>query len=163
MTEDSPKAQGALETEVRDLHLKEEGSDTEMDTIPEAAAAAAKKERSVSFMEPGAGTPSDTKRSSVSPVKAQRANDSPAPKTEDEEVLGGDVTLKQEPGKPPKLSRSTSHKVEKRPPQLFLDYPDATGDATKSFSVITDCTYVPKDLGTTDVVLDCDCSEEWGK
>lgn len=161
MAEESTKAQGALESEVRELHLKEEGSDTEMDNIPEAAGA--KAERSVSFMEPGAGTPLGTKRSSLSPVKREGATHSPAPKDEDEEVLGGDVTLKQEPGKPPKLSRSTSHKVEKRAPQLFLDYPDATGDATKSFSVITDCTYVPKDLGTTDVVLDCDCSEEWGK
>ena len=156
----SSREHGALEADVRDLNLKEEGSDTEMDNVPEAAIV--KKERSVSMMEPGAGTPVGTKKASRSPGKMEAVSRLPVLKTEEEEIVGGEVTLKQEPGKQPKLSRTTSHKVEKRAPQLFLEYPDATADATKTFTVLTDCSYTPKDLGTTDVVLDCDCSEEWG-
>ena len=103
------------------------------------------------------------KRPSRSPVKSQSVTQSPMPKVEKEELIGGDVTLKQEPGKAPKLSRSTSHKVEKRPPPLFTDYPDATADATKTFQVIPDCTYANKYLGSTDPALECDCAEEWGE
>ena len=161
MADESPRAQAALEADVRDLKLKEEVSDTGMDNVPETAVA--KHERSVSILEPGNSTPSGTNISTLSPAKRESASRSPAPKAERDQVLGGDVTLKQEPGKPPKLSRSASHKIERRQPQLFLDYPDATADAKKTFSVLTDCTYVPKDLGSTDVVLDCDCAEEWGE
>ena len=87
---------------------------------------------------------------------------SPAVKS-DEEVVGGDIELKLEPGKPPKLQRKSSHKVERRPPPLFFDYEDMTAAATSTFGVITECNYANKYLGTTEHALECDCAEEWGK
>ncbi|KAF2858488.1 SET domain-containing protein, partial [Piedraia hortae CBS 480.64] len=80
---------------------------------------------------------------------------------ENGETVGGEVTLKLEPGKPPKLARTTSHRVEKRAPALFLDYEDKTDEARQSFGVIAECTYAAKYLGTTESALECDCSEEW--
>ncbi|RMX77507.1 hypothetical protein D0868_16606, partial [Hortaea werneckii] len=79
----------------------------------------------------------------------------------DPETVGGEVTLKLEPGKPPKLARTTSRKVERRPPPLFFDHEDKTGEATSSFTVMSECTYANKYLGTTEHALECDCAEEW--
>lgn len=148
-----------LESEVRDLRLKEEDTDTDMDST--AAPASVKDEASA----PGSGvaTPIALKRSSRSPTKMQSTNDSPAVKPDEQETIGGDVTLKLEPGKPPKLSRSVSHKVEKRPPQLFLESEDKTAEAVSTFELLPVCTYANKFLGTTEPALECDCSEEWGK
>lgn len=160
MAEDSDidKQEGKLELVVREMHLKEEELDADMDTVPEAGL----KERSASH-NANEGTPMSTKRSSRSPNVPQDKVTSPTPKSEGEELLGGDVTLKQDPGKPPKLSRTTSRKVERRPPPMFDDYKDSTAEATSSFEVITACTYANKHLGTTDPALECDCAEEWGK
>ncbi|KAK5046970.1 histone methyltransferase set2, partial [Cryomyces antarcticus] len=82
-------------------------------------------------------------------------------KGEREEIIGGDITLKLELGKAPKLARTTSHKVVTRPPQLFSDLPDATSEATRSFQRIPDCIYGAKYLGSTEPALECDCTEEW--
>lgn len=79
-----------------------------------------------------------------------------------EEIVGGDITLKMEPGKAPKLSRRASKKVVWGPAPLYLDLPDSTEDAKKTFSVLKECTYANKSLGATDHALECDCSEEWG-
>lgn len=79
------------------------------------------------------------------------------------ERIGGDITVKMEPGQPPKLSRSTSHKVIPRAPPLFNHLPDATEEATSSFQVIDACTYTNKWMGYTEHGMECDCSEEWGK
>lgn len=147
-----------LASEVRDLHLKEEDRDADMDTLP---AAELKSERSAS-RDAETGTPMSIKRSSRSPVEP-KGSQSPAPKSEHEDLVGGDVTLKQEPGKPPKLSRTTSRKVERRPPPMFNDYKDSTSEATSTFQVITECSYANKNLGSTDPALECDCAEEWGK
>lgn len=148
-----------LESEVRGMKLKEEDADTDMngDDSPPMV----KEESSA----PGSGvaTPTALKRSSRSPIKMQSTVNSPAVKSDDQETIGGDVTLKLEPGKPPKLSRSVSHKVEKRPPQLFLEYEDKTAEATSTFDILPVCTYANKYLGTTEHALECDCSEEWGK
>lgn len=150
---------------LQDMHLKEEESDGDvnMDTI--AVAEAVKKERSASVSggATGNGTPSSIKRLSRSPTKASDMAQSPAVKGEEEDTIGGGVTLKLEPGKPPKLSRTTTQKVEKRPPQLFDEYPDMTGEATSMFTVLPECTYANKYLGTTEHALECDCAEEWGK
>ena len=80
-----------------------------------------------------------------------------------EEVLGGEITLKMEPGKAPKLSRTASHKIVSRPPTLYHDLPDSTAEAKDTFSVLPECTYANKNIGTTEHALECDCSEEWGK
>lgn len=155
--------EGKLESEVREMHLKEEArdaDDADMDTVPEAGV---KQERSGS----GSGDdsqPARAQKASRSPLKSQSAEQSPMSKDEeDEDLVGGEVTLKQEPGKPPRLARSTSHKVERRPPPLFTDYADSTTEATSTFQVIPDCLYANKYLGATDPALECDCAEEWGK
>jgi histone-lysine N-methyltransferase SETD2 len=104
-----------------------------------------------------------SRSASRSPVK-QLPSQTPSPGNSDkEEVLGGDITLKMEPGKAPKLSRTASQKVVSRPPPLYLDLPDSTEEAKSTFAVLPECTYGNKYLGTTEHALECDCSEEWGK
>jgi len=152
------KQERRLASEVQDMHLKEEDRDADMDTLP---ATELKSERSTSH-DVDVGTPMSTKRSSNSPVESKEAQLADT-KSEDEELVGGEVTLKQEPGKPPKLSRTTSRKVERRPPPMFNDYKDSTSEATSTFQVITECSYANKNLGSTDPALECDCAEEWGK
>lgn len=139
--------------------MKEEDTDADMDS--DAPPAFVKDEASAPGS--GAATPTAGKRPSRSPAKPQSAANSPAVKLDGQETIGGDVTLKLEPGKPPKLSRSVSHRVEKRPPQLYHDYEDKTPEATSSFELLKECTYANKYLGTTEHALECDCIEEWGK
>lgn len=95
-------------------------------------------------------------------TEASNTPRSPATKIEREDTVGGDITVKIEPGQAPKLSRTSSKKIMSKPPQLFLDLPDATSDASNTFEPIADCHYANKYLGTTDHALECDCSEEWG-
>jgi hypothetical protein len=148
------KQERRLASEVQGLHLKEEDRDADMDTLP---AAELKSERSASH-DVEAGTPMSIKRSSHSPVESKEPQSADI-KSDNEDL----VTLKQEPGKPPKLSRTTSRKVERRPPPMFNDYKDSTSEATSTFQVITECSYANKNLGSTDPALECDCAEEWGK
>ncbi|KAK0919789.1 histone methyltransferase set2 [Friedmanniomyces endolithicus] len=154
--------QEAVES-LRGMHLKEELSeeDADMDTI--AVAGSTKSEGFASASDTGTGnaTPTNTKRQSRSPVKVGSMARSPALTNGHEETLGGGVTLKLEPGKPPKLARTTSTKVIRRPPPLFSDYEDKTAEATSVFTVIPECTYANKHLGTTETALECDCAEEW--
>lgn len=145
------------------MKLKEEDTDVDMDTVAPADPLEEDASASASGVGSGAGTPSGMKRQSRSPTKRESALNSPALKPEQEETIGAEVTLKLEPGKPPKLARSTSHKVEKRPPPRFLDYEDSTPEARSTFSTIQECTYANKYLGTTEHALECDCAEEWGK
>lgn len=91
--------------------------------------------------------------------KQHSAAQSPAVR---EETVGGDLTVKVEPGKAPKLSRTMSHKIVTGPRQLFNDLPDSTDEATSTFDVLPDCTYGARHLGTTEQALECDCAEEWG-
>ena len=81
-----------------------------------------------------------------------------------EEIIGGEVIVKQEPGQPPKLSRSTSHKIISRPPPLFYNCPDKTKEAQDTFQLTSECSYTSKHIGSTEHdSMDCDCAEEWGK
>ncbi|EGD92716.1 histone-lysine N-methyltransferase [Trichophyton tonsurans CBS 112818] len=80
---------------------------------------------------------------------------------ESEEKVGGDITVKQEPGQPPKLARSATKKVVPRKPQMFDHLPDSTAEATSLFQVIDACTYSNKNMGYTDHAMECDCAEEW--
>lgn len=80
-----------------------------------------------------------------------------------EEKVGGDIVLKQEPGQPPKLSRSSSQKIVSRPPQLFSHLPDSTEDAKATFTQIEECLYANKYMGITEHAMECECAEEWGK
>lgn len=147
---------------VEDMNLKEEDEDVDMESIRVAEPAAQGSEEAAVAGTPrrlGTNTP---KRQSRSPAKKEEAAQSPTVK-DDEEMLGGDVTLKLEPGRPPKLQRTTSRKVERRPPPLFFEYEDKTDEATSTFSLLQHCTYANKYLGTTESALECDCAEEWGK
>jgi histone-lysine N-methyltransferase SETD2 len=123
-----------------------------------------------------ASTPANACSSSSSPspaIKTPSRSDSPLMKMEagsDEKMsdikissIGGDITLKLEPGKPPKLARSSSQKVIARPPQLFSHLPDSVNEARQTFEVINDCIYGSKYMGHTEHAMECDCSEEWGK
>jgi len=96
------------------------------------------------------------------PRKMSSTLHSPAPKTDSEATAASDIMVKLEPGKPPKLSKS-SKKISTRPVQLFSHLPDATSEAQQSFTVLSECNYARKDLGTTDAAYECDCTEAWGE
>jgi len=126
----------------------------------------------VKVEDPGGHTPTPmymparlkSRSKSQSPFKPLPSDASSSPDDADaHEVLGGEITLKMEPGKAPKLSRTATHKIASRPATLFLDVPDATAEAISTFEVLPECTYANKHLGTTDHALECDCTEEWGK
>ena len=103
----------------------------------------------------------------VSPVKESASTESsPQPfkmESPEKQVLGGEITVKLEPGKPPKLARTPMQKVTARPIPLFDEYPDKTQEAIGVFQVIPECSYSSKYLGSTEHAMDCDCAEEWGK
>ena len=114
----------------------------------------------------GAPSPLDTaiKSTSHSPVKSRYVSQSPPEeKSEHEEIIGGEITVKMEPGQPPKLARTSSQKVIARSTPLFDNLPDTTMDAKKTFQVIAQCIYAAKYLGSTEHAMECDCAEEWGK
>ena len=120
------------------------------------------------FAESQGSTPRDVKMESASqsPVRRTSLTQSPEePLAKREQVVGGEVTLKMEPGQPPKLSRNLSHKMVAGPLQLFNDAPDRTEEARSSFQVLSACSYSSKYIGSSKVEedLECDCSEEWGK
>lgn len=108
-----------------------------------------------------ARTPS-SKASTQSPVKTSHSPHSPDI-YKGEEMVGGKVTLKMEPGQPPKLARSSSQKITSRPLQLFTDYDNKTEEAKAVFETIPTCVYSSRFMGATEHGMDCDCSEEWGK
>ena len=113
----------------------------------------------------GTNTPKSftRKSSSSSPVKSLKSTPSPDMDAEKkEEIVGGEITVKLEPGKPPKLSRSSSQKITSRPAPLFDEYPDHTDEAKSAFQVIPECIYSNKFIGSTEHGMECDCADEWG-
>ncbi len=112
-------------------------------------------------------SPRDTrmKSSSQSPIKTDKPTKSPSTGIEKhEEIVGGEITVKLEPGHPPKLARSSSHKIVSKPPPLFHDHPSKTDESKKTFHVLEQCSYTSKYIGSTEHgSMDCDCAEEWGK
>ncbi|PGH06473.1 histone-lysine N-methyltransferase, H3 lysine-36 specific [Polytolypa hystricis UAMH7299] len=87
---------------------------------------------------------------------------SPASKNEDaEEKVAGSITVKLEPGQPPKLTRTSSQKFPPRPVQMFDHLPDKSTEATATFQVMEACTYANKYMGYTEHGMECDCAEEW--
>jgi hypothetical protein len=105
----------------------------------------------------------DSRTSSRSPLppKKESSPNSDAPDPMKENI--GEIVLKQEPGQPPKLSRSSSQKVASRPPPLYTHLPDSTQDALATFEQIPGCIYANKYMGYTEHAMECDCAEEWGK
>lgn len=152
-----------VEEGIKDMKIKNE--DSSSDEEPLGTIHVREFERS-SFHHSGASSPSNmTVNSAAKPSKkSQSASQSPVKLTgEHEEIMGGDITLKQEPGQPPKLTRTASHKVMARMPPLFDHYEDKTQEATDIFQVISQCSYSAKYLGSTEHAMECDCAEEWGK
>lgn len=96
-----------------------------------------------------------------SPATFESGSQTPVEKMES--TVAGEITVKLEPGKPPKLSRNASQKVISRPPPLFTDEPDMYDEATKTFEVLPTCTYAAKWLGSTEHAMECDCREAWGE
>lgn len=162
MSDTDSEKTAKLEPELRDMKIEESAT-------PEAAGG--KVDKTQVKAEDGFGRvptpPSLPPRSKSlskpqSPVK-QDSSEASSPNADAHEVLGGEITLKMEPGKAPKLSRTASQKIVSRRPPLYLDLPDATEEAKATFVVLPECTYANKYLGTTEHALECDCSEEWGK
>ena len=131
---------------------------------------------SVKMESPSAASSNGNRNDAVKSELSERTSRSPLPQktsagTDDvdmkdrtrEEKVGGDIVVKQEPGQPPKLSRSSSQKVVPRPPQLFSHLPDSTEDALATFEQIEACWYANKYMGYTEHAMECDCAEEWGK
>lgn len=149
-----------LEAGVEELHLhnghtKRDRGRSRTDEIKEESASSS------------GHSPQDTSMNSASqsPIKHSKLSQSPHTGSEThEEVVGGDVTVKQEPGQPPKLARSSSQKIVSRPPPLFDDYADKTEEARGTFQLLSECAYSSKYIGSTEHgSMDCDCAEEWGK
>ena len=90
------------------------------------------------------------------------SSSSHGPREPDSEMMGGDISIKVEPGQTmPKLVRSSAQEVKSRQCSLFHHLPDATAEATATFKLITECTYSTKYLGDTEHAMECDCAEEW--
>lgn len=102
-------------------------------------------------------SPAGLPKTSQSPIASDMS------RSEHEEVVGGQITVKLEPGHPPKLARSSSQKIRTKPSLLFDDYPSRTKEAQSQFDVIQACIYGSKYMGSTEHGMDCDCTEEWGK
>lgn len=160
MATDSPPISPDMDESIQDLTIKSEESDNDLNTTPSPNFHHSPTDHNSDEDMPS--SKSMSKRNS-----GRRSSTYNMPKRESpvkEETLGGDITVKNEPGKPVKLSRSASHKVLKRNLPLFNDLPSKTAEATSIFQVIQDCTYQNKNLGLTDDdSFECECSQEWGK
>ncbi|KAK5556802.1 histone methyltransferase set2 [Exophiala xenobiotica] len=66
----------------------------------------------------------------------------------------------KEPSKPARSSRTAS-KLPPRIAPILTHLPDATTEASSTFTVLDACTYQNKYLGFSEHALDCDCVEEW--
>lgn len=154
-----PTPPGRVTKTLKEMKLENGMSDEEefLDTIvfDEKKPSRHSRTNSVSPME------MDTKSFNHSP---DDGNSSPASlKGEQEDTIGGEISVKMEPGQPLKLSRTSTQKVKSRAPPLFDHLADATAEATSLFQVMESCTYAAKYLGDTEHAMECDCPEEWGK
>lgn len=162
MSNNGPAASPAqIEPELREMKI-EEGTQSELESADRI-----KLEYSLgtSVTPKDGASPSHKLKSTSrtqSPAKMESRSQSPADESRHEEVVGGDIALKQERGKAPKLSRTASEKMVHREPPLYLDVADSTSEATSSFQLIEDCIYSNKWLGFTEQALECDCAVEWG-
>lgn len=161
---DADSKASRLEPEVRDMKLEPDtpAEDGDADVVKQSVEEDGKGRVAVTpnghAASPGQAAASRTQ----TPIKSERSSGSPGQASEREEILGGDITVKMEPGKGPKLARSTSQKVVSRPPPLYLDHENKTEEAKETFDVIESCTYGNKSMGQTEHALECDCAEEWG-
>jgi len=148
------------EPDVRDMKIEDE---IRVASIHDVAPAETSRHASISERDDRTPFSRQTSKYAESPRKPSSSTQSPAPKAQKEEMVGGDILVKMEPGDAPKLTRKQSQKVPARPKQLLTYLEDATPEATKSFEILHDCHYAAKYMGYTEPPLECDCSEEWGK
>ena len=155
-----PKKEKVIEAGIEEMHLENGTGDRKMGHLHMDVL---KQESD------GSTTPSPLidgcNSASQSPMKQEKSSHSPegSPPSH-EEVIGGDVTLKMDPGQPPKLARSTSQKVVAGPPKLFNDAASKTDEARKTFQTLHECIYSSKWIGSTEHdSMECECAEEWGK
>jgi hypothetical protein len=95
-------------------------------------------------------------RTSRSPLPKKE----PSPTSDTSGNMKDSLEIKQESQRP-KLSRSSSQ--VSRPPPLYTHLPDSTQDALATFEQIPSCIYANKYMGYTELAMECDCAEEWGK
>ena len=150
-----------LEVEVREMEIKSESPTGQGIREAQEELIGVKQESDTAHSSPSKQAVK-SRSSSQSPVKERGSAHSPQVKSDSEETIGGEITVKVEPGQAPKLSRKSSQKVVQRPPQLYSNLEDKTGEAEGTFDVIRECTYANKYIGTTDHALECECQEEWG-
>lgn len=172
-----PKQELADEETLIEVKAEVSVDDELADELSNARVAAIKQETSAS--------PSDCPSPSATKIKSSRSSsastssssrplaadrDGLTAKIEPTEANGHHSTstspVKTEPkevSKPAKAPRTTASKLPPRVAPLLDHLPDATKEATSTFTVIDACTYQNKYLGFSDHALDCDCSEEWGE
>lgn len=162
--DEEPKPEAVADA-VTDMKLERNGStddvNVNIDTIPPAASPSAK----TNGLAPDSRRSSQDSRSAKSESPSQhssRVRDEDN-ENDEEQKVGGEITVKLEPGQPPKLARSSSHKVEPRSPPLLDHLPDSTAEVTSKFELMDACTYSNKYMGYTEHAMDCDCTEEWGE
>ncbi|KAL1306579.1 hypothetical protein AAFC00_005263 [Neodothiora populina] len=151
----------SLTSEVKEMSMDDNKGST---PIRESRSASAKGEsRWPSDFSGGSPSLNKIKRVSESPVGSSNASASPVvkPDPDDVETIGGEMTVKVEPGKAPKLSRKMSQKVIAKPPTTWMHLEDATEEAKSAFEILEDCHYSSKSIGSTEQALECDCAEEW--
>ncbi|KAK8247197.1 hypothetical protein HDK90DRAFT_35533 [Phyllosticta capitalensis] len=158
---DTDRQAAQLEPEVRDMKLEPE-SPADDGTAHVQGELETDKQEQASPADDSASPPKSAMKSSPqTPAKMESGNQTPAESLEGKEVVGGDITVKVEPGKAPKLARSSSQRIEKKPPPLFLDHEDKTQESITTFGLLEECTYGNKYMGSTEHALECDCAEEW--
>ena len=161
-----------VEEAIEDLKIKSESSDEEEATItlsdPKCNTASAELESPLSDDMPGKRIPMKKTSKIHTPKTPQPSATPKTPKVEmdqaREELIGGEITVKLEEGKPPKLARNSTKKIAAAPVVTFDDLPNKTDEATQGFDVIRDNIYANKSIGRTDEdIYECECEEEWGK
>jgi [histone H3]-lysine36 N-trimethyltransferase len=158
-------SQPKVEEAIEDLKIKSEASDDDTSVSTPLMPHHSPSPGNLNLEEE---TMSKNKKPAPRPSKFSRTPTSKpqTPKSQNamhEEIIGGDISVKSEPGKPTKLARSSSQKIIKKGATLFDHLADKTEQATKSFQVIDTCIYQNKHLGLTDDdAFECDCDEDWG-
>lgn len=153
------KAETNLTPEVKEMNIKE---------VTESAPSTFRSTSAVADEQAQTGTASPytaqrkVKQMPGSPATLTTASQSLDTKGGQEVTIGGDITVKVEPGKAPKLTRKMSQKVIAKPRALFTHLDDSTEEAKSTFELMSDCHYAAKHLGSTEQALECDCTEEWG-
>ncbi|KIX02748.1 uncharacterized protein Z518_08690 [Rhinocladiella mackenziei CBS 650.93] len=146
--------------------VKQENAASPPDS-PSLAAAQRKESRSPSTSTASSRRPLTSDRDTASATAKSEAKESDSNGHRHTHTSTSNPTSpgKPEPkelSKPAKAPpRTAASKLPPRVAPLFDHLPDATAEATSTFTLIDACTYQNKYLGFSEHALDCDCSEEW--